>query len=475
MKESLDTLFDRFTKDNPGLDDALDFGSTKTRRVHFKFTLVMPGPILRANTCFSGDTATWEFDDEDLYVHGFDIRPGGKGLARIISRAPHPPRVHEVRPAVPGGPVLNLSEAGAPLFARYDLEKAAKNMRPGHLALREPTLWRYDEVLPVENPDHRISLGEGFTPLLTAPRLGAAPRPPPPLHQGRGGQPHGLVQGARALAWRSRWRRRSAPPTSACPRPGNAGSALAAYAARGGLKAHVFVPSDIARVFLMETAAYGAEVETVDGLITDAGRVCAERAKEHGWYECATLKEPYRVEGKKTMGYEIAEQLGWKLPDAILYPTGGGTGLIGMWKAFEEMETMGFVGPERPRMYAVQAEGCAPIVKAFSEGSEDAPMWENAHDPRPRAARAEGARRLPDPARPAREPRRRVAVSDDEIIQGVKDAAAAEGLFMAPEGGACVAALRKLRASGHLSPDDSVVVFNTGTGFKYVDNMAPLW
>src|SRR6185295_1999950 len=167
--------------------------------------------------------------------------------------------------------------------------------------------------------------------------------------------------------------------TDVClPSAGNAGSALAAYAARGGLKAHVFVPKDIAEVFLMETIAYGAHVETVDGLITDAGRVCAGLAKEHGWYECATLKEPYRVEGKKTMGYEIAEQMGWKLPEAILYPTGGGTGLIGMWKAFEEMGAMGFVGPGRPRMYAVQADGCAPIVKAFAEGREDAPMWEDA-------------------------------------------------------------------------------------------------
>src|SRR6476659_8690049 len=167
--------------------------------------------------------------------------------------------------------------------------------------------------------------------------------------------------------------------TDVClPSAGNAGSALAAYAAKGGIKAHVFVPKDIAQVFIMETEAYGAEVETVDGLISDAGKVCAERAKQNGWYECATLKEPYRVEGKKTIGYELAEQMGWKLPDAILYPTGGGTGLIGMWKAFEELEAMGFVGKKRPRMIAVQAAGCAPIVKAFTEGLEAAPMWENA-------------------------------------------------------------------------------------------------
>jgi threonine synthase len=264
--------------------------------------------------------------------------------------------------------------------------------------------------------------------------------------------------------------------TDVClPSAGNAGSALAAYAARAGLKAHVFVPSDIAPLFLMETAAYGAEVVKVDGLITDAGRVCAERAAASGWYECATLKEPYRLEGKKTMGYEIAEQLGWKLPDAILYPTGGGTGLIGMWKAFRELETMGFVGPGRPRMYAVQAEGCAPIVKAFSEGREDAPMWEGAQ------TLAHGLR-VPKAIgdflilRALRESRGAgIAVSDDEIIQGVKDASSHEGIFMCPEGGACVAALRKLRASGHVSPDESVVLFNTGTGYKYVENMLPRW
>jgi threonine synthase len=213
----------------------------------------------------------------------------------------------------------------------------------------------------------------------------------------------------------------------------------------------------------------------VDGLITDAGRICAERAKENGWYECATLKEPYRVEGKKTLGYEIAEQMGWTLPDAILYPTGGGTGLIGMWKAFEELETMGFIGPKRPRMYAVQAEGCAPIVKAFEEGAEEAPMWPNAqtHAHGLRVPKALGDFLILRAVRASHGAA--VAVSEAEIIAGVKEAASAEGVFLCPEGGACVAALRKLKISGHVSPDDTVVVFNTGTGFKYVDNMAPLW
>ena len=372
------------------------------------------------------------------------------------------------------GQVLNLCECGGPLFARYNLERAAKNMRPGHLALREPTLWRYDDVLPVENPDHRISLGEGFTPLLSARRLGAKVGLPRLFVKDESGNPTGSFK-ARGLALAVSMAKALGATAVCLPSAGNAGSALGAYAARGGLKAHVFVPRDVPRVFLMETEAYGAEVVTVKGLISDAGKACAERAKQEGWYECATLKEPYRVEGKKTMGYELAEQMGWKLPDAILYPTGGGTGLIGMWKAFQEMEAMGFVGPGRPRMYAVQAEGCAPIVKAFIEDREEAPMWEGAK------TLAYGIR-VPKALgdflilRALRESHGAgVTVSDPEIVQGVKDACAQEGLFMAPEGGACVAALRKLKASGQINADDNVVLFNTGTGFKYVEAMAPLW
>jgi threonine synthase len=375
----------------------------------------------------------------------------------------------------PPGQVLNLCECGAPLFARYDLERAAHDMRPGHLALREPSLWRYREVLPVEDPDDRVSLGEGFTPLLAAPQLGAAVGLPRLFIKDEGGNPTGSFK-ARGLALAVSMAKALGAKEVCLPSAGNAGSALAAYAARGGLKAHVFVPRDIARLFLMETAAYGAHVETVDGLITDAGKVCAQLAKEHGWYECATLKEPYRVEGKKTMGYELAEQMGWKLPDAILYPTGGGTGLIGMWKAFSELEQMGFLpSGDRPRMYAVQAEGCAPIVKAFEEGRDDAPMWEGATTVAHgiRVPKAIGDFLMLKAMRESHGAG--IRVSDPELVQGVKDASAFEGLFVCPEGGACAAALRKLKASGHLSADDVVVVFNTGTGFKYVENMAPLW
>jgi len=372
------------------------------------------------------------------------------------------------------GRVQYLCACGSPLLARYDLTEAAHDMRPGRLALREPTMWRYREVLPLEDAEDRVSLGEGFTPLLAAPRLGARLGLSALTIKEEGGNPTGSFK-ARGLSMAVSMARALGATDVCLPSAGNAGSALAAYAAAAGLRAHVFLPRDVASLFLMETAAYGAFVETVDGLITDAGRVCAERAREHGWYECATLKEPYRVEGKKTMGYEIAEQMAWSPPDAILYPTGGGTGLIGMWKAFAELEEMGFIGQGRPRMYAVQAEGCAPIVKAFDEGREDAPLWENA------ATHAHGLR-VPKALadflilRALRESGgAAVAVSEREIIEGVREAAATEGLFMAPEGGACVAGARRLRQSGHLGPDDSVVLFNTGTGYKYVENMAPLW
>jgi threonine synthase len=371
--------------------------------------------------------------------------------------------------------VHNLCTAcGGPLFARYDLDHAQRELRPGHLALREPTLWRYREVLPLDDTDERVTLGEGFTPLLPVPRLGARHGLPRLLVKDESFNPTGSFK-ARGLSLAVSMAKALGATDVCLPSAGNAGSALAAYAARAGLRAHVFLPRDIAHLFRMETEAYGAEVVMVEGLITDAGRVCAARAAEHGWYECATLKEPYRVEGKKTMGYELAEQLDWKLPDAVLYPTGGGTGLIGMWKAFQELEQMGFIGPERPRMYAVQAEGCAPIVKAFLEGRDHAPMWENAttHAHGLRVPKAIGDFLM---LRALRESQGAgVTVSEREIIQGVKDAAAAEGMFMAPEGGACVAALRKLTASAQVGPDETVVVFNTGTGFKYVENMTPLW
>ncbi|MCK8502796.1 MULTISPECIES: threonine synthase [Myxococcus] len=373
------------------------------------------------------------------------------------------------------GAVLNLcTSCGAPLFARYDLERAAKTLRREALATRERSMWRYHEVMPVADPAQRLSLGEGWTPLLATPRLATRLGMKQVWVKDESGNPTGSFK-ARGLSAAVSMAKVLGAKAVCLPSAGNAGSALAAYAARGGLRAHVFVPRDISSLFLLETRAYGAHVETVDGLITDAGKVCAGLAREHGWYECATLKEPYRVEGKKTMGYEVAEQLGWTLPDVILYPTGGGTGLIGMWKAFEEMEAMGLIDSKRPRMVAVQAEGCAPIVKAHEEGRPDAPMWQGAttHAHGLRVPKALGdfliLRAVKESGGTA------LSVTEAEIVQGTKDLASAEGLFAAPEGGACVAALRKLQASGQVTPEESVVVFNTGTGFKYVENMAPLW
>jgi threonine synthase len=367
-----------------------------------------------------------------------------------------------------------LCECGSPLFARYDLARAALEMRPGHLALREPTLWRYREVLPLEDPDDRVTLGEGFTPLVPAPRLGERLGLPKLLVKEEGVNPTGSFK-ARGLALAVTMAKRFGVSDVCLPSAGNAGGALAAYAARAGLRAHVFLPRDAARLFAMEIEAYGAELVTVDGLISDAARLCAERAAAHDWYQCTTFREPYRLEGKKTMGYELAEQLDWTLPDAIVYPTGGGTGLVGMWKAFEELLEMGFVSKARPRMYAVQAEGCAPIVKAFSEGLDQAPLWQGArtlaHGLRVPATLADFLilRALRDSHGAA------LAVTDAEIIRGVKEGASGEGIFMAPEGGACVAAAHKLRASGHIGADDTVVLFDTGSGYKYTENMEPLW
>ena len=372
------------------------------------------------------------------------------------------------------GRLQNLCACGGPLLARYDLARAADAMQPAAIAGRGASLWRYAPVLPLADPGDRLSLGEGFTPLVAVPRLGAELGLPRLLVKDESGNPTGSFK-ARGLGVAVTMAKALGATDVCLPSAGNAGSALAAYAARGGLRAHVFLPRDIPRLFVIETEAYGARIELIDGLITDAGGACAAEAKAHGWYECATLKEPYRIEGKKTMGYEIAEQLGWTLPDAILYPTGGGTGLIGMWKAFDEMERLGLVGPKRPRMFAVQAEGCAPIVKAFREGATEAPAW-------PAAQTLAHGLRVPKALgdflilRAVRESGGgAAAISEADIVQGVKDAARFEGFFMAPEGGACVAAARALARAGELRPDDSVVLFSTGTGFKYVELMAPAW
>ena len=365
----------------------------------------------------------------------------------------------------------NLSAAGAPLLARYDLQRAGATLQRDALRGRRTDMWRYLEVLPAASADEIISLAEGWTPLSAAHRLGAwagfrhlfvkdeSPNPTGSF------KARGLSAAVTAAA--ARGARKLAIPTA-----GNAGGALAAYAAASGLEAFVFMPRDTPMAFQIECRSFGAHVELVDGLIDDCGRIVGERTAGEGWFDVSTLKEPYRVEGKKTMGYELAEQLDWELPDVILYPTGGGTGLIGMWKAFAEMEEMGWIDSRRPRMVSVQASGCAPIVRAFDEGAESARRWENANTVASglRVPAAVGdflmLRALRDSGGTA------VAVSDDDLIAASHELASRTGIFPAPEGGAVLAGLLQLKERQLVDADERVVLFNTGSGYKYLEALA---
>ncbi len=362
----------------------------------------------------------------------------------------------------------NLSDEGVPLFARYDLEKVRSSLDRDALTAREPTMWRYAEVMPVEDPRFRVSLGEGFTPLLQTRALGERVGVPNLFIKDEGTNPTGSFKARGLSAAVSRAAELGAREL-AIPSAGNAGGATAAYAARAGLRAHIFMPRDVPVANLVESRVLGADVQLVDGLISDCGRVVAERKEAEGWFDVSTLKEPYRVEGKKTMGYELAEQMGWELPDVIIYPTGGGTGLIGMWKAFAEMGELGWIGSHRPKMISVQAEGCAPIVRAYESGKTHADPWENAQTLAAglRVPAAVGdflmLRAIRDSGGCA------LAVSDDDLVAGVTEMAAFTGIFPAPEGGATLACLKSLVASGFLSENDRVVLFNTGSGLKYID------
>ncbi|MBL8111365.1 MAG: threonine synthase [Acidobacteria bacterium] len=352
-----------------------------------------------------------------------------------------------------------------PLYARYRLEPLSRDSSAG----RSRGMWRWHEMMPARSADEIVSLGEGGTPLLEAPRLGATLGLSRLLVKEEGGNPTGSFK-ARGLAAAVTCAKARGAKGFAVPTAGNAGGALAAYAARAGMPAHVFMPRDTPPLFALECATYGARVILVDGLIDRCGELARALVAESGGalFDVSTLKEPYRVEGKKTMGYELAEDLGWELPDVILYPTGGGTGLLGMWKAFDEMEALGWIGSRRPRMVSVQAAGCAPVVRAFDAGLEHMEKWEGATTyasglrvPKPYAD-AEILRVLSDSHGTA------LFVPDEEMQEGVAAMGKAEGLFAAPEGGAVWAAARRLLATGFLSKDDRVVLFDTGTGFKYV-------
>jgi len=364
--------------------------------------------------------------------------------------------------------LINLCECGKPLMVAYDLERAASTLTREALAGRVASLWRYREVLPLEDDRNKLTLGEGMTPLLKAERLGAQLGLSNLFIKDEGVNPTGSFK-ARGMAVAISMAKELGAQKLAVPSAGNAAGALAAYAAKAGLPAFIYMPNDTPRANIVECQQTGAQVTLIDGLITDCGKIIAERKQAEGWFDVSTLKEPYRVEGKKTMGYELAEQFNWELPDVILYPTGGGTGLIGMWKAFDEMERMGWIGAYRPRMITVQAEGCAPIVKAFAAGATAGVDVPDAHTVAAglRVPKAVGDFIMLDILR--KSGGTAVSVTDDELIAAVKEIGSAEGIFAAPEGAACLPALKRLLAEGDVSASDRVVIFNTGCGLKYLE------
>ncbi len=367
--------------------------------------------------------------------------------------------------------IHNLCPCGGALLVRYDLAAIKNSWTRDDLRGAPPTLWRYWPVLPPQNQSSIVSLGEGLTPLVRTRRLGGRLGADQLWVKDEGLNPTGSFK-ARGMTAAISMAHELGIPKIAIPSAGNAASAAAAYGAAAGIEVHIFMPKDVPQANFVECKALGAHVTLVDGLISDCARIVTERKDAEGWFDMSTLKEPYRIEGKKTMGYEVAEQMDWQLPGAIFYPTGGGVGLIGMWKAFEEMEALGWIGSRRPKMIAVQAEGCQPVVRAFEQGAPRSEFWQGASTaaaglrvPKPLgdylvldAVRASGGTA--------------VAVNDDEIIDAGIELASTEGIFAAPEGAACVAALRKLLANGFLQPSDRIVLYNTGSGLKYLETYA---
>jgi threonine synthase len=361
-------------------------------------------------------------------------------------------------------------DCGKPLLAQYDLEATKEAVHRSEIATRPENLWRYRELLPIRVPRYRLSLGEGYTPMIHADRLGQSLGFDRLYIKDEGLNPTGSFKACGLAMAVSRAYELGVRALS-IPSAGNAAGALSAYAALAGIPAFVFMPRDVPLPFVAECRALGAHVTLVDELITDCGRMAAEEVKRFNRFDVSALKEPYRLEGKKTMGYEVAEQMKWELPDVIIYPTGGGTGLIGMWKAFDELEALGWIGSKRPRMVAVQPDGCAPMVKAFQEGKEFAESWE-------------GAKTIADGLRvPAaigdflilhalrESDGTAVTVSDEEMMEAAQLLGSTQGLFVCPEGAAPLVAFHHLREQGWISDSDSVVLFNTGSGHKY----AHLW
>ena len=358
-----------------------------------------------------------------------------------------------------GRPQTVCPKDGGVLYVRYKVSQLKSKFTTASLAGRAPTMWRYADVLPDAEP---VTLGEGFTPMLKSREF------PNVYIKDEGLNPTGSFK-ARGMAAAVTMAKAYGLKKLAAPSAGNAASALAAYAAAAGIEAHLFMPKDVPLANRVECESYGAQVTLVDGLISDCARMVGERKDKEGWFDVSTLKEPFRVEGKKTMGYEVAEQLGWRMPQGIIYPTGGGVGLIGMWKAFEEMQDLGWIGAERPQMISVQAAGCAPIAKAWDEAKPTSEFWSNAATLAAglRVPKAYGDYLILDILKKSGGVA--LSVTDDQIMDAVREWARVEGVFAAPEGAAALAAYRKLRASEFFGPEDTVVLFNTGSGLKYLD------
>ena len=371
----------------------------------------------------------------------------------------------------PADEVIRLcAECSKVLYPRYDLAGARDALNPDELKNRPANMWRYFEVMPVLDEANVITLGEGFTPIFKAERLGDKIGASAVYIKDESLNPTASFK-ARGLSAAVSKAKELGITKLTMPSAGNAAGAMAAYAAKGGMEAHVFMPKDAPEANQIEVSISGGDLTLIDGLISDAGILSRKRAAEEGLFDVSTLQEPYRVEGKKTMGYEIAEQSDWELPDAIIYPTGGGTGIVGMWKAFAEMEEMGWIGPKRPKMYAVQAEGCAPIVRAFREGAEFAEPWENAQTMAAgiRVPGAIGDYLILGAIRESGGGA--LTVTDDEMTYYMSLVASLEGMFICPEGAATAVALNKLLVAGDLSPDENILLLNTGSGLKYLDVM----
>src|SRR5690348_12570158 len=362
--------------------------------------------------------------------------------------------------------LLNVCGCGAPLLVRYDLAAVRAGWSKQDLASAETSMWRYAPVLPAGRAE-AVTLREGWTPLIEARALGRALGASDLWVKDDGRNPTDSFK-ARGMACAVTMAKKLGAGKLAVPSAGNAASALAAYAAAGGLEAHIFMPADVPQSNFVECQSFGARVTLIDGLISDCGRLVADRKAREGWFEVSTLKEPYRIEGKKTMGYEVAEQFGWEVPDAILYPCGGGVGLIGMWKAFAELEELGWIGPKRPKMISVQAAGCAPITRAYEQNQADSKFWDGAATVASglRVPKALGDFLLHQAVRESGGTA--VSVSDTEMLDAGVQMAEHEGIFPAPEGGACVAAARRLAEAGFLQANDRVVIYNTGSGYKYL-------